>query len=609
MTSVVAATEAPPAPSTARLTPAALFKLAAIFAVFVALIEILFRLWMLQARRTPFGAGWNIVWMAPLMNFIWFGGGALLAIVGRRVLPRAFTPAIVAALLVMPGFISLMWLIPGLHSEAALLLGVGLSVQTGRMLASRIHGLSRLARVGFVPAVAVAVLAFVIVAGTRWLRESRALAGLPAPAENRPNVLFLILDTVRSYSTSAYGYARPTTPNIDSLAERGVMFDRAFAPASWTMPSHATLFTGRWPFELRTGPRRPLRKTYPKLAEAFASAGYATGGFAANHAYLTWEHGLTRGFIRWEGYPVTPAMFFTSTIIGRMLMEYNTFRKPLGFFDSPKRKQASMVNDQFLDWLDDLEDDRPFFAFLNYFDAHHPYLPPEPYLTKFGPHGEIRWRGHELEFDELSAAEIQRKQNQYDGGIAYLDAEIGRLVSELGRRGMLDNTILVITSDHGEHWGEHERLSHGNSMYRQLLQVPLVVVLPGDSSGRRVQYSVSLRDLAATLLDAAGVRDAEMPGTSLLPLMRGDSSSGGSAVFSEDALFGTIGARSLIADGLHYIRLRDGREQLFSLETDSLEMTDLASDPAYADELSALRARMNAIVGNAPPPDVAPPMD
>ena len=604
----IAEAEAPPARSAARLTPAALFKLGAIFAVALALVEILFRLVMLWMRRTPLGAGWDIVWMAPLMNFVWFGGGALLAIVGRRLLPRLFTPAVQLALLTMPGLISLMWLIPKLHSEAALILGIGLAAQAGRMLADRSHGIVRLARSAFVPSIGLAILAVVVVAGVARIREARAMAALPDSPSSRPNVLFLILDTVRSYSTSAYGYGRETTPNLSRLAERGVTFDRTFVPATWTMPSHATLFTGRWPFELRTGPRRPLRDEHPTLAESMASAGYATGGFAANHAYLTWEHGLTRGFIRFEGYPSSPAMFFTSTIIGRMLMEYNTFRKPLGFFDSPKRKSARMVNEQFLDWMEDLDGDRPFFAFLNYFDAHHPYLPPEPYLTKFGAHGDMRWRGHELEFDELSAAEIARKQNQYDGGIAYLDAEIGRLLDRLAADGVLDNTIVVITSDHGEHWGEHERLSHGNSMYRQLLQVPFLMLLPnGDSSGTRIRRSVSLRDLPATILDAAGVRDAGLPGTSLLPLVRGDSSFHGSEVFSEDALFGTIGARSLIADSLHYIRFRDGKEQLYSLEKDSLELTNLAGSSAYAAVLATLRARMNAIVGTAPPPDIVRP--
>jgi arylsulfatase A-like enzyme len=587
-------------------SPAPLVRLAVILAILMAFAEILVRLATLYFRRTPLGADADIVWMAPLMNLIWFGGGATLAIVGRKLLPRIVTPATSLALLTMPAFIIAVWLVPKIHKEAALLLGIGLAIQAGRMLARRSGMLSAIGRRALRPTLIGTAVVIVVVMGGQRVREARAVAALPDPAPGTPNVLLLILDTVRSYNTSAYGYERPTTPALARLAATGVQFDRAFAPASWTMPSHASIFTGQWPFALGTGPRRPLTPEHPTLAEALASAGLATGGFAANYSYLTWEHGLTRGFTRFDGYPANLPMFFTSTMIGRMLMEYNTFRKPLGYFDSPKRKTARMVSDEFLEWVDGLEDDRPFFGFLNYFDAHHPYLAPEPYLTQFGSHGAIRWRGQELVFKELSAAEIALKQNQYDGGIAYLDAEIERLLSALASRQALANTIIVITSDHGEHWGEHERLSHGNSMYRQLLQVPLLIVEPDRSSpGRRVRKSVSLRDLAATILALAGVpNDARLPGASLLPFARGDSTAARSPAFAEDALFGSIGARSLIDDSLHYIRQLDTSEQLFDLETDSIEVHDLAGDPRYAVALAGLRARMDSIVGTSRPPDI-----
>jgi arylsulfatase A-like enzyme len=337
-----------------------------------------------------------------------------------------------------------------------------------------------------------------------------------------------------------------------------------------------------------------------------ADAGWATGGFAANHAYLTWEHGLDRGFARFDGYPANLAMFFTATAIGRTLMEYNTFRKPLGYFDSPMRKTAADVNEGLLEWLDDIEG-RPFFAMLNYFDAHHPYLPPEPYLTKFGPHGTLRWRGGELVFRELSADEIALKQNQYDGGIAYVDVEIARLLAALDARGQLDNTVVIVTSDHGEHWGEHQRLSHGRTMYRQELQVPLVMTGPGiPSSGGTVADVVSLRDLPATILETRGVSNrSTFPGASLLTLARGSGGGGRSPAFSEDAPFGQRGARSLIADGLHYIRLRNGSEELYVLEADSLELHNLADAPEHASALRILRVRMDSLTDGALPSDIA----
>lgn len=570
--------------------------------------ELLVRLADLSYRHTPLGAGPSIVWMAPLMNLVWFAGAALLVIIGRRVIPRIMTPALSLALLMMPAFISAVWLIPRVHKEAILLLALGLAIQTGRILATRTERLTRLTRRAFLPSVIGTLILIVAVTGWLRIRESRAMAALPDAEEGMPNVLLLILDTVRSYNLSAYGYARPTTPSLQRVARTGVQFDRAFAPSSWTMPSHATLFTAHWPYELNTGPRRPLPSGHPTLAEVLNDAGMATGGFTANFEYLNWEYGLTRGFTHFEDYPADLAMFFTSTSIGRMLMEYNTFRKPLGFYGSPKSKSARTVNDQFLEWVDELDPDRPFFAFLNYFDAHHPYSPPEPYLTRFGPHGTIRWRGQELIFDELSEEEISRKLNQYDGGIAYLDAEIERLLGALEARGRLDSTIIVIASDHGEHWGDHDRLSHGNSMYRQLLQVPLIIAAPERlPSGSRVSTSVSLRDLPATILEAVGVQSpAQFPGTSLLPIVRGDSSAPRSPIFSEGAPFGAIGARSLIGDGLHYIRFLDGSEELYDLEHDSLEVRNLSGNPAYTSFLQSLRADMDAIVGDSRPPDVRP---
>lgn len=585
-----------------------LLRAAVVLAVVTAFGELLVRLADLEYRHTPVGAGPSIVWMAPLMNLVWFAGGALLVITGRRVIPRIMTPALSLALLTMPAFISAVWLIPRVHKEAILLLAIGLAIQTGRILATRTERLTRLTRRAFVPAVTGTLI--LIVAFTGWLRvrESRAMAALPDAEAGMPNVLLLILDTVRSYNLSAYGYARPTTPMLERVARTSVQFDRAFAPSSWTMPSHATLFTARWPYELRTGPRRPLPSGSPTLAELLKNAGMATGGFTANFEYLNWEYGLARGFTHFEDYPVDLGMFFTSTSIGRMLMEYNTFRKPLGFYGSPKSKTARTVNDQFLEWVDELDPDRPFFAFLNYFDAHHPYSPPEPYLTRFGPHGAIRWRGQELKFEELSEADIARKLNQYDGALAYLDAEIERLLAALEARGELDSTIVVIASDHGEHWGDHDRLSHGNSMYRQLLQVPLIIAVPeGLPPGSRVSTSISLRDLPATILDAAGVQSpAEFPGRSLIPIARGDSSAPRSPVFSEGAPFGAIGARSLIDDGLHYIRLLDGSEELYDLERDSLEVQNLSGNPAYTSVLHSLRADMDAIVGDSRQPDAPP---
>src|SRR5690606_9440433 len=126
--------------------------------------------------------------------------------------------------------------------------------------------------------------------------EWRAMAALPDGRDDAPNVLLLILDTVRSFNTSTYGYTRATTPVLSAVAADATLFERAFVPASWTLPSHATMFTARWPNELSASLRVPLDDEYPTLAEAMTDAGFATGTFAANHSFVNWEFGLERGF-------------------------------------------------------------------------------------------------------------------------------------------------------------------------------------------------------------------------------------------------------------------------------------------------------------------------
>ena len=183
-----------------------------------------------------------------------------------------------------------------------------------------------------------------------------------------------------------------------------------------------------------------------------------------------------------------------------------------------------------------------------------------------------------------------------------MDEQIGLLLNDLRERGQLDNTLLIVTSDHGEHLGDHDLMSHGNSFYRQLLQVPLIVRypprLPGD---RSVRIPVSLRDVPATVLDVVGVPNrGRFPGVSILPLV-GDSTATASPVVSGSSLVRGTEAQSLIDAALHYIRNADGTEELFDLEHDSLEERSLASTPAGEAVLPALRARLDSINASAAP--------
>ena len=207
------------------------------------------------------------------------------------------------------------------------------------------------------------------------------MAGLPPPPPGARNVVLIVWDTVRAYNLSAYGYPRNTTPNLARWARKGVRYNLALAPAPWTYPSHSCFFTGQWPFQLNSQWKFTLDTPDPTLAEYLASRGYQTAGFAANTNCCSYETGLARGFAHFEDYPLTPRSLLGRTVPGNWILMNILYR---GDYHDMKwiglqSRGAHGINDAFLDWLRRRRPDRPFFAFLNYFDAHEPYVPPPGY--------------------------------------------------------------------------------------------------------------------------------------------------------------------------------------------------------------------------------------
>jgi arylsulfatase A-like enzyme len=585
----------------ASVRPSLVVRLAIVLAITTAYIELIVRLVTKYTLNRQLNAGHDVVWMAPLSNVIWLGCAAIAAIALRRFVPSRTAVVLPLTMVFAPAVLAIIWLYPKIHLEAGVLLAVGLAVQASRMVASRLPAIERLLR-RWAPSVVVgALMVSLAVVGWFRVREWRAMAALPASPAGAPNVLLLILDTVRSFNTSTYGYGRETTPVLSSIATDATLFDRAFVTASWTLPSHATMFTARWPNELSASLRDPLDDRYPTLAEAMTTAGFATGTFAANHSFVNWEFGLARGFIRLRDYPVNARTILAATSLGRNALAYNTVRRLIGFHGAIQQKSAAEVNEEFVTWLDGLEG-KPFFAFLNYFDAHHPYVSPEPYLSKFGPPADVPYRSQEPEFAKTDPDVRARLANQYDGAIAYIDDAIGELLDTLDRRQMLDNTVVIITSDHGEHWGDHKRLSHGNSMYRQLLQVPLLIRYPrAIPGGRRIRTAVTLRDLPATVLELTGVVNrAGFAGSSLTVHLDSARSAAGSLVFATNATLNAPGPSSVVGRGMHYIQTYSGNEELYDLENDSLEEENLAADAAASARLAELRALLAAHLDHAP---------
>ena len=385
------------------------------------------------------------------------------------------------------------------------------------------------------------------------------------------------MDTVRADRLSLHGYGRETTPNLKRLAGSGIRFDQAQATAPWTLPSHASMFTGLWPHQTGVSENRPLDSAPPTVAEFLAGHGYLTAGFVGNTYFCNSWYGLGRGFSHYEDFydedvAVSVSETLRSSSLGRGVV--NLARLPLEA--GRGRKSAAQINDDFLEWLSGQEKGRPFFAFLNYFDAHSPYVPPADCDRHFGRRAETP-----AELALLQDWENRPKQNvpesdatlasdAYDDCIGYLDAQIGKLIDELKRRGVLENTLVVITSDHGEEMGEHGLFGHGRSLYSQELHVPLVV-LPARRDRRRVGSSPN-RSACATCRPRSRTcsgfgSSSPFPGTSLARCWKSGSRHDApppSPAFSEVALRDKVSKnpnrapawrgpmQSVVADGRAY---------------------------------------------------------
>ncbi|HEY9517688.1 MAG TPA: sulfatase, partial [Gemmatimonadales bacterium] len=420
-----------------------------------------------------------------------------------------------------------------------------------------------------------------------------------------PNVLLLVLDTVRAISLSLYGYHRETTPELTRWAARGVVFTRAYSTAPWTLPSHSSMMTGRWMHELSADWMVPLDGTYPTLAEVLGHRGYRTGGFVANTDYTSTEVGLDRGFGRYEDYTFEPGQVLRSSSLWRAAARIAPIRRVIGNYDNLGRRTAPEISGAFLRWLD-RDPARPFFGFLNYYDAHRPYYPPGDWPNRFRTPGvelNARYRTEEGTEPEPSRARIQGTIDAYDNAIGYLDSEIGKLLGELERRGVLERTIVIITSDHGEEFYEHRLWDHGHSLYHQSVHVPLLLIGPGlVPAGVTISEPVSIRSLPATVMDLLRLAgESPFPGASLAGTWSGASLPDSVLLGVRQearqppwfpASQGDLG--SVVTSRHQYIRIQgNGAEELFDLEHGLAAPRPLPIDSAG--NLTRLRAIVDAM--------------
>lgn len=542
----------------------------------------------------------EFVWMAPLAYAICFLALALPIATAGALWPRLVSFPVAAMPLVAFGALSLILLVHSIHPIAQVLLALGVGVQGAHLLGARRHQAMAVARRVMVWGAAGVLVAGVAAAGWRTAAERFAMARRAPPAEDLPNVLLIILDTVRPSSMSLYGYGRSTTPVLERLAGESAVFDYAFATAPWSLPSHASLFTGLWPSQTKGDLRSPIDGRVATLAGRMRDRGYATGGFSANLGYVSHETGLQRGFTHFEDFPVDLYQLILSTTLlqtesGQQIIAAFRERDPwrLGAAvmhphlriigtHMTEHPAAGDVAGRFFRWRDGL-DHRPYYAMLNFMDAHNPYRPPGDFGTKFNAG--------------------RNDSDKYAGSVAYLDSIVGSIVDGLKHRGELDRTILVVTSDHGELFGEHARHGHGGSMYYPLVHVPLLIRAPGRApAGVRIQRLVSLRDIPATLLELTGDSTGSLPGWSLSRAARGGESMPTSPILLEDFpgasgeaddLFLKGAMRGWIDNTWHYVRYRDGREVLFAWRSDPEEAIDRSGSPDGRVAIANIRRRIS----------------
>lgn len=377
-------------------------------------------------------------------------------------------------------------------------------------------------------------------------------------AGGRPNILLVLIDTIRADHMGCYGHHRPTTPHLDSLADAGTRYARMMSGSPWTLPSMTTTFTGLTERQHRARLRNRtfygVDPSLPFMPLLLKDEGYSTAAFF-NVIYMSEHFGFHRGFDHFDCE---------------------------GLVELWNSRTAGETVDVLLAWLDGREDGRPFFAALHLFDPHATYNPPSPYDTLWADPGyagrfDSTW-GVRSDMDDansgavaVDSAGVRNLIDLYDGEIAYTDAQLGRLLAGLRRRGLGEETLVIVMGDHGEEFADHGKFAHGHTLHAELLQVPLLLAGPGVEPGVVDTSLVGNIDVLPTVMAAAGSSAPEgSPGRNLLSPYDGPP-------------------RTMFASGLGGSRQacarRLDRKVVWHVEEDSAYAYDLAADPTEMNPL------------------------
>jgi choline-sulfatase len=365
----------------------------------------------------------------------------------------------------------------------------------------------------------------------------------------RPSFVLITLDTTRADRLGCYGYPHATTPHIDALARRGVLFEQAASPSPLTLPAHASILTGTYPtfHGVRINGNAALGRAHLTLAEALSEQGYQTAAFVAAFV-LDGRWGLDQGFDLYDD---------RFDLRGRKHLDLAAVQRP-----------GNEVMDAALEWLERHERE-PFFAWIHLYDPHTPYAPPEPFLSAHAPRGPT---------------------GLYDGEIAFADQQVGRLVSWLEASGVGARTVVVVMADHGEGLGSHGEGTHGYFAYDYALRVPLIVATPFEKlHGVRVASQVSAVDVFPTVLALAGIAPAPaVHGRSLLGLMLQPGAGAATYAYGESMAphlqYGWSPLHALRSE--RYKLIKAPRPELYDVAADPHEATNvIARHPEVAERM------------------------
>jgi len=565
----------------------------------------------------------EIIWISPLVDLIFFSIVSAVIWLLSRISPRIPASRVLVFALSFLAIYDWLTFTGRLYRRACLLFAFGAAVAFTRWIACHEIQAERVWKKAAPSALAAVAFAFVAIQGGSWSHEHRLVAALPAPRPGAPNVLVVVIDTLRADHVSAYGYSRPTTPNLDRLAQQGVLFENAVSPSSWSLPSHVSLVTGRYLHDHHVGQvqREPWfgwgnagLGGFPTIGEALEQQGYRTAAFSANRTYFSQDLGFGRGFIHFEDYFSSAADSFVRTLYGREFARIYLIRsdkslvkrilRRLGWtslLDQDAegsgsyggafevRKHADAVNRELLNWID-RGPRRPFFAFLNYFDVHDPYGGPHSYPKP-------AW---------TQVSDIDR----YDDGVKYSDDCLGRLMAAVAQRGLAGNTLIVVTSDHGESLGQHYLMYHGGALYWELIHVPLVISYPGRvPAGLRFRQPVTNAAIPATIMHLLGVTSSPFPGPpDLVWLQPGTHVSDPISELAQNKYRGkrdvladqkiptaTTGSmQTLITQRWQLILHQRTEAQLYDWTRDPGETSDLAKTPQGQSAVNNLRQEIEA---------------